>query len=511
MTADQKDNQTFYIILIGLILLHLVLFNSFRIYPFTDLPSHLAEATIYRYSGQPGNQFALYFPYELFPYFNVFHIVFMGCPLFPSVEIGAKVFYSLYIILLPLSIFWLIRELKGDKWFALFSFLYLYNRNFFWGMSAFTFSMPVFFLLFLLILKHLRQDKIILATAVALTFLLLYSIHIITALFAVFVFFALVLSVYWTYPARMLAKGIVTIPLLGMLFIAARSKGDSHLASHLVNLYAKGQGINFGWRLKELLTFDNYFVLPRPFGDCIAIFFSICVLGTIILRFNSGLLRRPKVPLPASLRVMYPLLFCSLFCFLILPYKIPGHGAEYQRFSSFFFLSLIVFGSLGGIMQSTRRVKIGLCSLNLLYFLLWMNCLVAFERQNRGFDQNFFPDDKRGKTLNALLYDSLYGNCPSYLHFPSYYIVWRRGIAATALTKYKYTILNGIASQRKPPYYLEFFTPDDVLTGKDFDADYFLTRGKIYQPHKAIIDKQFTLLKTTGRWSLYKRNNGNAD
>src|SRR5690606_2603692 len=113
--------------------IHVFLIFFSPLLPFVDLPNHLAEATIYRYYHSPGNLFSDY--YALVPWFypNQFHLWFCALPVFPTVELGNRFFYGLYILLLPVSIYLIVKELKGNLWFSLFSLLFLYGYNVTYG------------------------------------------------------------------------------------------------------------------------------------------------------------------------------------------------------------------------------------------------------------------------------------------------------------------------------------------------------------------------------------------
>ena len=71
-------------------MMHLLLVGNVRIYPFVDVPNHLALANIYRYYGQPTNQFAQFYNLNTFLKPNTFHLFFCGSKIFPSVEFGNK-------------------------------------------------------------------------------------------------------------------------------------------------------------------------------------------------------------------------------------------------------------------------------------------------------------------------------------------------------------------------------------------------------------------------------------
>ena len=168
------------------IILHLFLILNQRIYPFVDMPSHLAAATIFRYYNEPTNQFEKYYSIDMFPKPNIFYILFCSLKIFPSVEFANKIFLCIYAILLPLSVLLIIKKMKGNLWFSLLSFLFLYNFNLGWGFVNFIISIP-FILLFIyfLIDYHHKKDikgKVILTVF----FLFLFLLHALAALFSLF-------------------------------------------------------------------------------------------------------------------------------------------------------------------------------------------------------------------------------------------------------------------------------------------------------------------------------------
>src|SRR5688572_32794894 len=77
-------NKRFLIIFSGLIFLYLILTFCTRLFPYVDIPFHLAEATIYRYYNSPGFYFKDYYLVDSFLRPNIFHIAFAGSSIFPS-------------------------------------------------------------------------------------------------------------------------------------------------------------------------------------------------------------------------------------------------------------------------------------------------------------------------------------------------------------------------------------------------------------------------------------------
>ena len=99
--------QVLYCIFIFTLLQAILILNS-NLLPFQDLPNHLAEAAIYKYTLQ-GDRFISQY-YQLVPWYypNSFYLVF--CNVFSSVELANKFFYILVAGTLPFSIYLIIKE-----------------------------------------------------------------------------------------------------------------------------------------------------------------------------------------------------------------------------------------------------------------------------------------------------------------------------------------------------------------------------------------------------------------
>ncbi|MBN2119528.1 MAG: hypothetical protein JW734_00550, partial [Candidatus Omnitrophica bacterium] len=212
MIKKLKSYGFFPAVFILFIVLHAFLIFNLRIYPFVDLPNHLTEATVLKFYHEPANQFDRFYTIRLFPEPNIFHILFLSLRIFPSVEYASKFFYCLYVILLPLSIFLAIRKLKGNKWVALLSFLFLYNFSLCWGFSGFTFFIPVFFFLFCFIIDYLDRDRLSDALKIAAILLLIYFIHLLGAFFSLFFFLTCLVFRYRKSFKMMLGKSLAAVP-----------------------------------------------------------------------------------------------------------------------------------------------------------------------------------------------------------------------------------------------------------------------------------------------------------
>ena len=138
----KSKNVTPLAILLLLSVSNVVVLQMLKEYPFTDLPNHLAEATIYKSSSDPTSLLTKFFRCEIAVWKpNIGHVMLYS--LFPTVEGANAVCYSLYMISIPLLIAVLIRLCRGDLWFSIMSCLTLYNFSACWGFLGFTLAIPL--------------------------------------------------------------------------------------------------------------------------------------------------------------------------------------------------------------------------------------------------------------------------------------------------------------------------------------------------------------------------------
>ncbi len=143
MAQSDRTKKLFPAIFAAFVLLHLGLLATQRLYPFVDLPNHLASATIVREIHDPSSELSRYYGVEKFPQPNTMFPYYCRLEIFPSVEIATRAFFCLYAILLPVAVLLIVRKAGGNQWFSLLSFPLLYNVNVTWGFVGFLFSIPL--------------------------------------------------------------------------------------------------------------------------------------------------------------------------------------------------------------------------------------------------------------------------------------------------------------------------------------------------------------------------------
>ncbi len=488
-------SRVFMLIFGLLIVVHLWLVGSRRLLPYTDLPNHKAIATIVRHYDETPGTFAQHYLVDTRGKANTYFWNFCRMPIFSSVEQATRAYYLLYIALLPLAALAAIRRLGGNQWFALLSFLLLYNFNVTWGFVGFTLGVPVFLLLFTVVADD-NPGRLHYLVAAALL-VCLFFIHAMVFLFAAgFV----VLAAAFTYPReprRLLGPALALLPALA-LFAAwwLRQPPVADGLSLRESLFIYYTGPFWLTIVKRLgfLVFDNYRLFPRYAGYAVATLFS---LG-IVIPALAGLLRRRALPLP---RALWAFLAFAAFCFFLLPAWMPGHWAIFQRFSVFFLLALMLAGSCFFAAPPTRAWVGIFALLAVTHAALWGQYHVAFDHDARGFDAAFLPPGGAG-VLAAFVTDADFRGRPVYTHFPSYHTVWKRGPAVSRIYDYRFGAVTRRPGAPPLPAYVDFIE-DLQYDGRYADVDWLLTHGDP-PPTAAAEMNDFQVGRHAGAWSLYR-------
>lgn len=508
MKAIRENNFT--LVFAILLILHVLLIGSLRIYPFVDLPFRMAVATILRFYGDSTNSFAEYYSIPSLFQHNIIYVLFCSLPIFPSVEFANKIFYALYAFLLPVSVLLTIRKLGGNVWFSVLSFLLLYNHNIAWGFAEFVISIPAVLLLFdyTLDVLELESGHVPSKLMVALLFCLLFFMHLLALLFALLVFLACCLYRYRSAWKEVLSANVTIIPVLGLLIRWAQinaahvgSRDLSFLVQYYKNEYLKEGIYSILVRGKILLYSANYALRFWKPKELIPFFFSFVLLALLI----GSLAWHRKNFQPREIRKLgysTVFLFCALTSFTILPSWIRGFTFLYIRYAVLCWLSVILVSAVASPRCLPRVVIFCMCAICILHLMLWSLYFSNFQKEVSSFTEELLPENPR-HTLAGLIYDYQFYGLPVYIHFPNYYIVWRQGIATTTLTDYRFWGIPRKHRGESLPVYNEWVGRDNNYDGRYENMDYILVRGELPQAARWYL-RSFELVKSQAEWSLYK-------
>jgi hypothetical protein len=180
---------------------------------------------------------------------------------------------------------------------------------------------------------------------------------------------------------------------------------------------------------------------------------------------------------------------------------LPGYGFLVQRFSVLVFLAFIILGSMLSATRIHGMLKACMCCAVLIHASCWHDYLQEFNTLNRSFSKHFFETCDNSKVLTGLIFDNKFRGRPIYKQCADYYIVWRKGIAATRLLDERSFCLRRATNWEAISPYIDHSSYNDIerLSG----ISYILVRGEIPESSKNLFER-FSLKKSAGMWSLFE-------
>jgi hypothetical protein len=192
-------------------------------------------------------------------------------------------------------------------------------------------------------------------------------------------------------------------------------------------------------------------------------------------------------------------------CFLLLPQQLPGQNLIYQRFSVLVLIGLILLASILFSRRFSGLVASAVTVVALAMTALWLEYYHDFNQQNTSFTPAVFPEPSPDRLMGGIIYDYAYRGQPVYLHFPSYYIVWRQGIASSTMFDYRFGTVRRQVGLQVLPVYIDWVAKLGEVRPEWYAGfDYLLVRGTIPDRVGNPL-RDFKLAKDSGPWSLYER------
>jgi hypothetical protein len=505
-TDGKPGYNLFAIIFLLFISLHAYLMVSTRLYPFLDAPNHLAMATIYRYYGEPTNQFAHYYAIDTFLKPNVAHLFFCGSKLFPSVEFANRVFYCLYVLLFPLSILLVIKKIGGNQWFSLLSFLFLYNINVLYGFNGIIIALPFVMFTFCSLLYYMEKGTALTGIALAVLLVMLFFMHALAALFALLIVCACSFVV-----GRRSCSGVVKdcIPALpAVALIAAWWYRDSvqYKAEELPGFlmkYCTGEYFKTIYLRGGFLIFDNFRLQEGMLGYALALFFSLFVFALFAIALYTYKGKPQNAGKNGHVKTLITFMICSAAVYFLIPERLPGYSFLFERFSVFIFISLILIGSILFSNGFKKAVPGAICIMCLIHFLLWADYFRDFDKENQIFNKEFFSSVSNGKRLAGLMYDYRFRGRSVYENFADYYIVWKYGIVNTrVLDDRSFPLRRAVSAEVLPPH-IGWSGKYDRYDGRYGTMEYILVHGE-FSPKARAQMQGFKEIRQAGTWTLYE-------
>lgn len=208
-------------------------------------------------------------------------------------------------------------------------------------------------------------------------------------------------------------------------------------------------------------------------------------------------------------RSVLALVAAAALCFYVLPGKLVGQWALYQRYSVFLALGLIVLTSLIELRRLPRAVPIALIlAACVAHWTLYAEYFRDFDRENAGFTDEILPE--AGNTrLAGMIFEPSFRTLQVYLHFTDYFITRRHGIAVTNFVDFRFGILERMPGGRQlpsplEPYYQPRYSADQRYGGEFDELDWLVVRGPIPAGIGESLGN-FREARRSGEWTLFQR------
>lgn len=486
------------------VFLHLVWLFSLPILPFVDLPFHLAEVEVFKNFYNTEYLFSNYFSIPSTIKSNSIYIYFCTFNIFANVETANKLFYALYILLFPFSVWSFIKTINGNSYYSILSFLFLINHNVHWGFVSYMMSLPVIVFIFILFFNYFALDKHKFIYFIWILFILVFLLHFQMALFIILIFTVLTI-IYHRKSIKFILFNIASvIPVIIIMYYAYMidSRDDTTpLYSYMLEYYTSSYFVTFLNRFNVLFVVDNYFILRGASGVIFSLFATIPLLLIFITKIFK--LIRTQILNNYILRFLLILFTVTVLCFFFLPDVIPGQNIIFERYSVPVFLLIIIISSLIQINKKTENIVIILIPLIVFIHTVFISdYMFDFRKATSDFNKNIFPDNSNSKLAGVIL-DNDFRGSKVYAHFPMYFTVWKRGIT-TGLIDYRFGLIKRNVSRDILPQYIEW--TERQINYDDYykPVDYLLIRS-----NSAPTYKNFNIIKESGPWKLFKSISNN--
>ncbi len=472
----------------------LQLSNIWRLslYPFTDLPNHLAEAYLVRALANPADALHAYYRLNitaLTP--NSLHALF--CALFPDVEAGNRVFYSLYIVGLFAGALLVLKYGGGDLWAALLASLFLWNYSVMWGFTGYMLGIALLLLDLSLLARFIEQPTVRRALPLALLTLLLFYAHAQAFLLAIAVIGVAVVArrgFHLKHYLLGLATLLPSLIVMGLWIAQSPSfSQEESTTAFLLAYYRHNYLATVPGRFVRLPGNDNLRLAAGTMGGVIGALFVLAVIligGALLVAAvrrwrRSGnaraamrqalahwtffetpaRVRTAATPARAARYTVLVFFLIALACYFVLPDDLPHHNAIFVRISVLVFLG---FSLIIGLMippAARRPVRALITIIVLAHAMLWFGYFSRFDLAAEPFRELMWHSPwAQEKTLAAMIdADPAELYWRAFPHYQSYQTIWNHGATPTKIVEQRFPLIQA-QSDRALPRYREWVYTD---------------------------------------------------
>ncbi len=476
-------------------------------YPFTDLPNHLSEAYLFRVLSQPNeplrsvytNEVTLFTPGTL-------HTVF--CAQFQDVELGNRVFYTMYMAILLLGMLLLVLSARGDPWVALLTMLWFYNFNTMWGFTAYTMGLSLLLVASFAVLKFNQKPTLLRALGIACLMLLLYYCHILVFFFAL-VAFIVIIRFQRGFTNNHLLGLIALAPgvIASLIWVHHSSSFSSSTSAFLLDYYRYEYLSSLLTRLYKLLCIYNPISAGRT-GEVFSMALCVPLLAALIgglLWYKSDDMEESATRKARDAAQLFVIV--AAICYLFAPDRLPGWLFFYERFSVIFLLSAIWVTSFVVPRRLLPVARVCVAVMIIVHSACWYQYFGQFHEVAKPFRTLLYKNpDAMGHSLAAIIADRSFRGTPAFIHYQNYQLIWNGGAVPTKLLEYRFHLF-----EKSNPYVLpEYFewvseeTWAKWLVGRYKKMDLLLCRGSPAMSD-SITQQGYDLLRRADGWTLFRR------
>lgn len=491
----------------GVLSVHISNIWRLETYPFTDLPNHLSEAYLLRALSDSHEPLQSFYRNEVTIFIpGTLHIFF--CALFQDVELGNRVFYTMYMIILLLGTVLLVLYVKGDVWVALLSMLFFYNFNTMWGFTSYTMGLGLLLVAVAVLLRFNEKPTLFRALAVGGLMVLLYYCHILIFFFALVAFIVMILAQKeFTHNHILgliaLAPGVI----LSLVWVNRSSSFSTSTPGFLLDYYHREYVGTMLLRLYKMLCRDNPIAAGRE-GDLFSLAFCLPLLGGLVgglLSHKSNNLEGTRTSKARHSAQLF--LIVSALCYLFAPDRLPGWAYFYERFSVIFLLGAIGVMSFVIPQKLLPLTRIGVAVMVIVHSGVWYKYFGEFDQVAKPFRTLLYKNpDAAGRSLGAIIADYDFRGTHAFIHYQNYQLIWNGGAVPTKFLEYRFRLF-GKRNPEALPNYHEWVMNEtwaEWLLGRYKNMDLLLCRGSAALGD-TVARRGYDLLGRDEGWMLFRK------
>lgn len=432
---------------------------------------------------------------------NSIYIYFCSLNIFSNVELANKLFYALYIIIFPLSVWSIIKTFKGNSNYSILSFLFLINHNVHWGFVSYMMSIPVIIFVYIAFYKYFVLNKLKFVYFIWILPIIVFFLHFQMAIFVVFIFGVLTIVYQRNSSKKILINTLTVIPVIIIMvhaYLVDSQSGTTTLFPYMLDYYTSSYFNTFIDRFNVLFVVDNYFILRGASGVIFSLLATVPL--SVIFIFKTTKLKFSEILKNQNLKFLTVLLIITSLCFFLLPDVIPGQNIIFERYSVPIFLLIIIVSSIIQINSKFENsLKFIIPVIIVIQTVFIFDYMFDFKKLTADFNTGIFPDNNKAR-LAGIMLDNDFRGSKVYAHFPMYFTVWKQGIT-TGLIDYRFGLIKRNVSREILPQYIEWTEKQ-----MDYDEYYKPVNYLLIKSDSLPTFKNFVFKKESGSWMLFKSN-----